>query len=68
MVGDNIASDIIGANQFMSPHDRVWMSYLVRTGVWNGETPIGNSETPTETVHGVYDAVTSVLKREHWSL
>lgn len=36
MVGDNPASDIAGANGYVSPHGSEWTSILVRTGVWRG--------------------------------
>lgn len=35
MVGDNPESDIMGANNYTSPHGTEWMSMLVKTGVFD---------------------------------
>lgn len=61
MVGDNLKSDILGANQFKSWKGIKWSSYLVRTGVWKGEEPTDKREQPTEIFDNVYEAVHSVL-------
>ena len=66
MVGDNLASDITGANNFQSPDGREWQSILVRSGVWRGEQPKKEVEKPDRIVDGVYDAVESVLHEEGW--
>ena len=34
MVGDNPESDIMGANNYKSPHHTDWISVLVKTGVY----------------------------------
>lgn len=34
MVGDNPESDIMGANNYKSPHGTEWVSMLVKTGVF----------------------------------
>lgn len=35
MIGDNPESDIMGANNYQSPHGTEWVSMLVRTGVFS---------------------------------
>lgn len=54
MVGDNPASDIIGAQNYG------WNSCLVRTGVYQDGTPLGEVK-PTMIVNNVYDAVRRVV-------
>ncbi|AQZ14875.1 YKR070W [Zygosaccharomyces parabailii] len=56
MVGDNPASDIIGAQRYG------WDSCLVKTGVYQDGTPLG-SVKPTMIVNNVYEAVKKVLDR-----
>lgn len=57
MVGDNPASDIIGAQLYG------WKSCLVKTGVYNDDTPL-NHIKPTMIVNDVYEAVTKVLNKK----
>lgn len=60
MVGDNPASDIAGANGYVSPHGTQWRSILVKTGVHkDGEVP---AHAPTVIVEGVQEAVKWALK------
>lgn len=54
MVGDNPASDIIGAQQYG------WKSCLVRTGVYRDGVPLDHVK-PTMIVNDVYEAVTQAL-------
>ncbi|QLG74039.1 hypothetical protein HG535_0F05510 [Zygotorulaspora mrakii] len=56
MVGDNPASDIIGAQEYG------WKSCLVRTGVYKDDTSRLGSVKPTMIVDNVYEAVKSVLE------
>lgn len=56
MVGDNPASDIIGAQRYG------WDSCLVRTGVYQDGTPLG-AVKPTMIVDNVYEAVKKVLNQ-----
>lgn len=56
MVGDNPASDIIGAQRYG------WNSCLVRTGVYQDGTSLGEIK-PTMIVNNVYDAVRSVVDK-----
>lgn len=55
MVGDNPASDIVGAQQYG------WKSCLVRTGVYRDGAPLHHIK-PTMIVDNVYDAVTKALR------
>lgn len=57
MVGDNPASDIIGAQRYG------WNSCLVRTGVYQDGNPLGEVK-PTMIVDNVYDAVCKVLNQK----
>ena len=64
MVGDNPASDIVGANRFQSPRSTKWNSILVRSGVFAGEQPPGEDFRPTTIVDDVFDAVSWALEKE----
>ena len=64
MVGDNPASDIVGANRFRSPRGTEWTSVLVRSGVFAGEEPPGDDFKPKVTVEDVFEAVNWGLERE----
>ena len=64
MVGDNPASDIIGANKFQSPRGTKWSSILVRSGVFSGEPPPNEDFQPKVLVDDVLDAVNWALDRE----
>lgn len=57
MVGDNPASDIIGAQEYG------WKSCLVRTGVYRDGSRLGNIK-PTMVVDNVFEAVTNALESE----
>lgn len=57
MIGDNPASDIIGAQLYG------WKSCLVRTGVYRDGAPLKHIK-PTMIVDDVYQAVTSVLDQQ----
>ncbi|ROT42187.1 HAD-superfamily hydrolase [Sodiomyces alkalinus F11] len=62
MVGDNPASDIVGANSFRSKYGSVWKSVLVETGVFvPGSFP---AHTPTKIARDVAHAVTWALAEE----
>ena len=65
MVGDNPASDILGANDYDSPRGRQWRSILVRTGVYSGGEIPHRSE-PDMIVDGVGEAVRWALEQEGW--
>lgn len=56
MIGDNPASDIIGAQLYG------WKSCLVKTGVYKEGVPLKHVK-PTMIVEDVYDAVTKVLNQ-----
>ena len=64
MVGDNPASDIVGANAFRSPASTKWSSILVWSGVFQGEEPEEERLRPTTTVDDVRKAVEWVLTKE----
>ena len=64
MVGDNPASDIVGANRFRSPRSTKWNSILVRSGVFAGESPPGEDFRPKAIVDDVFDAVNWGLENE----
>lgn len=64
MVGDNPASDIVGANNFKSSMGIAWLSILVRSGVFAGEPPPEKDFRPRETVDDVLDAVNWALEQE----
>ncbi|OTB15327.1 hypothetical protein K445DRAFT_318161 [Daldinia sp. EC12] len=74
MVGDNPASDIRGANQYVSAEGTAWESVLVRTGVWNPERGGGGgggpggepAYKPKVIVDDVKSAVEWALKQEGW--
>lgn len=63
MVGDNPESDIVGANEFVSPAGSKWQSILVKSGVYNGGEP---AHKPKVVVGDVWDAVQWGLEREGW--
>ena len=65
MVGDNPASDIVGANMFRSPREINWRSILVQSGVFAGEPPSGEEYRPTAIVGDVLDAVNWALEKEN---
>lgn len=56
MVGDNPASDIIGAQNYG------WNSCLVKTGVYNEGDDLKECK-PTLIVNDVFDAVTKTLEK-----
>ncbi|KAI1452207.1 putative HAD superfamily hydrolase [Annulohypoxylon moriforme] len=66
MVGDNPASDIRGANEYVSPLGTKWSSILVRTGVWSPERGGSPAYWPNLIVKDVKEAVETVLAREAW--
>ncbi|KAI1211829.1 putative HAD superfamily hydrolase [Annulohypoxylon truncatum] len=66
MVGDNPASDIRGANEYVSPLGTRWKSILVRTGVWSPERGGSPAYEPDVIVKDVREAVDMVLAREAW--
>ncbi|KAI1806968.1 HAD-superfamily hydrolase [Daldinia bambusicola] len=69
MVGDNPASDIRGANEYVSSEGTAWESVLVRTGVWSPEREGGGAEPrykPKVIVDDVKSAVEWALKEEGW--
>ncbi|XDG07898.1 hypothetical protein ABKA04_007513 [Annulohypoxylon sp. FPYF3050] len=66
MVGDNPASDIRGANEYVSPLGTKWSSILVRTGVWNFERNGDPEYWPDLIVKDVKQAVGTILARELW--
>ncbi|TGZ83922.1 HAD-superfamily hydrolase [Ascodesmis nigricans] len=61
MVGDNPASDVAGANGFISKRGVEWISCLVKTGVYRPGDDDGNAKMVVENVK---EAVGTVLKRE----
>lgn len=64
MIGDNPASDIQGANDYISPSGRRWRSILVRTGVFSGD---GEPDVePDAVVDDVGKAVEWALGEEGW--
>lgn len=63
MVGDNPASDILGANQYSSLGGSNWHSILVRSGVFSGGEP---EHLPKVIVDDVWDAVQWGLKYSGW--
>ena len=64
MVGDNPASDILGANSYESPRGIDWTSILVKSGVYAGESPPGDKYVPDVMVEDVWEAVEWALKHE----
>ncbi|MCJ1413834.1 hypothetical protein MMC32_000159 [Xylographa parallela] len=66
MVGDNPASDILGANAFESPQGTEWRSVLVRSGVYGGERP--PAVVPDVVVDGVWEAVRWGVESEGWEV
>lgn len=66
MVGDNPASDIRGANEYVSPAGTTWTSVLVRTGVWDPERGGPPAYEPKAIVDDVRGAVAWALEREGW--
>ncbi|KAB8356407.1 hypothetical protein FH972_023990 [Carpinus fangiana] len=64
MVGDNPASDIMGAMNYKSPFGTTWSSALVRTGVYAGGEP---AAAPSTTVDHVGDAVRWAVKDSGWA-
>ncbi|KAK8239352.1 HAD-like domain-containing protein [Phyllosticta capitalensis] len=64
MVGDNLESDIRGANGYASPVGTQWRSLLVQTGVY--QTGNALSVEPTQIVPDVFDAVTAGVARSKW--
>ncbi len=72
MVGDNPESDIMGANNYKSPHGTDWVSVLVKTGVFTeGETRYDFGKRPELKpriiVEDVRAAVDWALRKEGWS-
>lgn len=61
MVGDNPASDIRGANNFKSDKNIMWVSVLVKTGVYKGGGRTGEAKVVVE---DVLAAVKWVMERE----
>ncbi|TKA26028.1 hypothetical protein B0A50_05540 [Salinomyces thailandicus] len=59
MVGDNPASDIRGANGYVSPFGSEWKSVLVKTGVYREGTSANGfgGEKPTKVLQDVTEAV-----------
>ncbi|KAI2470119.1 putative HAD superfamily hydrolase [Annulohypoxylon bovei var. microspora] len=66
MVGDNPASDIRGANEYVSPVGTRWVSMLVRTGVWSPERGGSPAYEPAVIVDDVKSAVEWALEQEGW--
>ncbi|KAI0886144.1 putative HAD superfamily hydrolase [Annulohypoxylon maeteangense] len=66
MVGDNPASDIRGANEYVSPLGTKWSSILVRTGVWNPDRGGSPAYWPDVIAKDVKEAVETVLTHEKW--
>ncbi|OTB04663.1 hypothetical protein M426DRAFT_320529 [Hypoxylon sp. CI-4A] len=66
MVGDNPASDIRGANEYVSPAGTQWTGVLVRTGVWSPERGGEPAFAPEVIVDDVQGAVEWALRREGW--
>ena len=64
MVGDNPASDILGANSYKSPKGIDWTSILVKSGVYAGESPPGKAYVPDVVVEDVWEAVTWAMRQE----
>lgn len=64
MIGDNPASDIQGANDYVSPSGRRWRSILVRTGVFSGDRE--PDVEPDAVVDDVGKAVEWALREEGW--
>lgn len=62
MVGDNPASDVLGANNFESPGGTEWHSLLVKTGVWRDVRE--PKYKPKAIVEDVREAVKYGLKRQ----
>ena len=63
MVGDNPASDILGANCYKSPLGTAWESILVKTGVYKSGTP---EYVPKAIVPDITAAVQWALKKSGW--
>ncbi|KAL8783716.1 MAG: hypothetical protein Q9195_009301 [Heterodermia aff. obscurata] len=63
MVGDNPASDILGANDYQSPSGTSWNSILVKTGVYKSGKP---EYEPKAIVPDVTAAVQWALKNSGW--
>jgi HAD superfamily hydrolase (TIGR01456 family) len=74
MVGDNPESDIMGANNYNSPHGTEWVSVLVKTGVFretDGEKGRYDFKArpelkPKVVVEDVKNAVNWALKDSKW--
>ncbi|KAI1141172.1 putative HAD superfamily hydrolase [Hypoxylon sp. FL0543] len=66
MVGDNPASDVRGANEYVSPVGTRWTSVLVRTGVWSPERGGEPAYAPRVIVDDVRAAVAWALEQEGW--
>ena len=63
MIGDNPASDILGANKHQSPSGTTWPSILVKTGVFKSGMP---EYVPNAMVPDVTAAVSWALKESGW--
>ena len=63
MVGDNPASDILGANRYRSPSGTSWESILVQTGVYKEGKP---DHEPKAIVPDITAAVQWALKKSGW--
>ncbi|KAK0749346.1 HAD-like domain-containing protein [Schizothecium vesticola] len=70
MVGDNPASDVAGANRYVSGEGTEWVSVLVETGVWRegrvGAAELTGEKRPARVVGDVKAAVRAALEREGW--
>ena len=60
MVGDSPATDIRGANDFVSPQGTIWDSILVKTGLWDGKSKV--QYAPSAAVEGIKAAVEYAIK------
>ena len=61
MVGDSPATDIRGANAFVSHQGTTWDSILVKTGLWDGKSKV--QYAPSAAVEGVKEAVEYVTTK-----
>ena len=73
MIGDNPESDIMGANNYRSPHGTEWVSVLVKTGVYRGEEEGGRYDfearpelKPKVIVDDVKQAIDWALRDSGW--
>ena len=64
MIGDNVESDIRGANEYQSSEGVEWVSMLTRTGVYDGGAINLENRVPNYIVDDVVEAVDVALKRE----